>query len=79
MIGEYDFMILSFGGSMIVFALSFQFLLPASLDMHTDSYGGDHDGEEIEEEGSQVSKMELVMDPNYLFALITQGYGLFAL
>lgn len=78
-------MIFSFGGSLIFFALSFQFLLPASLDMHTDCEGEDDEEEDSEEEipgevkiAGKVSKFELVMHSNYLFALITMGFGSFS-
>ena len=78
-------MIFSFGGSLICFAVSFQFLLPTSLDMHTDCEGEDNEDEDSEEEVAgevpvtrKVSKMELVMHPNYLFALITMGFGSFS-
>ncbi len=76
MIGGYDFMILFFGGTLIFVAVSFKFLLPASLDIHTDSEEG-YDKDIIN--ASQVSKMELVMHPNYLFALIAMGFGAIAL
>ena len=67
-------MIFFFGGSLIFVAISFQFLLPASLDLHTG------EGESDEREGAnQVSKMELFRHPNYLFALIDMGVGAIAL
>jgi len=73
-IGGYNFMIFFFGGSLIFVAISFQFLLPASLDLHTG------EGESDEREGAnQVSKMELFRHPNYLFALIDMGVGAIAL
>jgi MFS family permease len=74
-IGGYNFMIYFYGGSMILFAISFQFLLPAFLDMHTDS---EERGDEREEEEDQISKMELVMHPNYFFALFVIGFGCIA-
>ncbi len=67
-------MIFFFGGSLIFVAISLQFLLPASLDLHT----GEGESEE-REDANQVSKMELLRHPNYLFALITIGVGAIAL
>ena len=36
MVGGFDFMVFAFGGGLIFLAVSFQFMMPASLDMHTD-------------------------------------------
>jgi hypothetical protein len=75
-IGGYNFMIFFFGGSLIFVAISFQFLLPACLDLQTGS--GEGQSEEREDD-NQVSKMELVKHPNYLFALIAMGVETIAL
>jgi hypothetical protein len=69
-------MIFFFGGSLISVAISFQFLLPASLDLHTGS--GEGESEE-REDANKVSKLELVKHPNYLFALIAMGLETIAL
>lgn len=78
-------MIFSFGGSLIFFAVSFQFFLPASLDMHTDLEGEDDEDEDSDEDvpgevpvTGKVSTIDLVMHPNSLFALITMGFGSFS-
>ena len=60
---------------MIFAAFASKYLLPDSLDMHTDSEAGAVNQSKDE----QLSKWELFRHPNYLFALIAMGFGAIAL
>ena len=65
----------SFAATYIFSAFCLSFVLPKVLDLHTDNHEASKNVNQ--EEGGSFSKLHLVLNPNFFFALITGSWGYF--
>jgi len=80
-IDGYEFMCFAFGGALMTSAIGISRLLPESLDMHTELEAEQEQRESVLTYNPTVetkSKWNMLLNPNFIFALITGGLGSFA-
>lgn len=65
----------SFAATYLFSCICLSFVLPEILDLHTDNYKASDDANK--DDGGSFSKMQLILNPNFFFALITGSWGYF--